>query len=268
MNIHFTDKKLFERLKKASLTSITIGSTMYGTNNENSDIDILYVYVPSIECNKSFTHTHHQFQYKENDIDHIFVDLFSFIRNSLNGDSTINFEIINHELLAETSLSFLYHMRYSFYNYKILRSYLGICRRDIKYLNKGDTERDKNKKLAHILRGYIFAKNILNKKFSPVITGDLWKEIKKIKSFNSKERHERAVELTKLISKLRDDINNMLDQKKLGLSSYMSIEKQYKLDSEIEKLIKSDLWKEKESQSLGLLKYIYDINENDLSYNR
>jgi predicted nucleotidyltransferase len=267
MNIHFTDKELFERLKKSSLIAVTIGSTMYGTNDENSDVDILYVYVPSIECSKSFTHTHHQFQYKENDVDHIFVDIFSFIRNSLNGDSTINFEIINHESLSETYLSFLYDMRYSFYNYKILRSYLGMCRRDMKYLNKGDTERDKNKKLGHILRGYMFAKSVLNKSFSSIITGELLDEIKTIKSFNSKERHERALELTEAVSNLRNDVNEKLDHDKLGLATYMSIEDQTLLDSKMKDLIDSDVWKNKEVKSLGLLKYIYDVNENDLTYN-
>ncbi len=33
MNIHFTDKELFEKLKSATLAKVRVGSHLYGTNN-------------------------------------------------------------------------------------------------------------------------------------------------------------------------------------------------------------------------------------------
>lgn len=267
MNIHFTDKKIFDKLKNSSLINIEIGSTMYGTNDENSDTDILYVYIPSKEDDISFTSTHHQFQYKENNTDHIFIDIFNFIRNTLNGDSTINFEIINHTDLIYTPLSFLYDMRKDFHNYKILRAYLGFCRRDIKFLNKGGTtERDKNKKLGHILRGLEFTKSILNKDFSPIITKKLKDEIFKYRNFDFKQRTEQSNILEEEVSTLRSHINFLLDSNNLGLPTYMLIENQKKLNNHIKNLTNSDIWKEKKMDSLGLLDLIYNVNENDIEY--
>lgn len=33
MNIHFTDKELFEKLKLATIVKVKVGSHMYGTNH-------------------------------------------------------------------------------------------------------------------------------------------------------------------------------------------------------------------------------------------
>lgn len=267
MNIHFTDKEIFENLKRSSLLNIDIGSTMYGTTDNSSDIDRLYIYIPSVEDDLSFVSTHHQFQYKEEGVDHLFIDIYNFIRNSLNGDATINFEIINSESLKESDLSFLYDMRYSFHNYKIIRSYLGLCRRDVKFLHKGGTsERDLNKKLGHILRGYEFAKSIMNGNFSSKISGDLLTEIINIKSFDYKKRKVLTEKLINDISNLRLDINHKLDSKELGLSTYMKIEDQVKLDGYLKNLSDSELWKSKKMENLGLLDLIYDVNENDIKY--
>lgn len=79
---------------------------------------------------------------------------------------SVNFEICNSTDLLNTKLQFLYDNRIAFYNYKILRSYLGLARRDLKHLdkatkNKPSTNRNKNKKLIHAIRGYYTAKQIL-----------------------------------------------------------------------------------------------------------
>lgn len=267
MNIHFTDKKIFKDLKSSSLVNIDIGSSMYGTTDNSSDVDRLYIYIPSKEDDLSFTSTHHQFQYKEDGVDHLFINIHDFISNALNGDSTINFESINYEALKDSEVSFLYDMRFSFHNYKIVRSYLGLCRRDIKYLNKGGTsERDKNKKLGHILRGYKFAKAIIDGDFSPTIDGYLLEKITKIKSFNYEQRFRLTGVLQEKISIFRDRLNAMLDDNTLGLPSYMKEEDQDKLDTYLHELSKTDSWKEKKKDSLGLLSLIYDVNENDIQY--
>ena len=267
MNIHFTDETIFKNLLKATLVNIDIGSTMYGTSDNSSDIDRIHIYVPNIEDDLSFTSTHHQFQYKTNGIDYLFINIHDFLRNSLNGDSTINYEVIMSDSLKHTNLNFLYEIRNAFSNYKIVRSYLGLCKRDIKFLNKGGTtERDKNKKLGHILRGYRFAKLIMENKFSPYISGSLLEEIYDMKSFDYKQRTIRTGILTDKISLFRANCNKLLDSGELGLPIYMSISNQKLLDKNLKELTDSEEWKERKLESLGLLDLIYNVNENDINY--
>ena len=84
-----------ESLKKATLVEIEVGSKMYGLSHDDSDKDLLCIYATSETEKNSFCLTHHQIQYKDeiNRIDYIFVNIHNFLRNSLNGDSTINFEV-------------------------------------------------------------------------------------------------------------------------------------------------------------------------------
>jgi len=160
MNIHFTDKELFETLKKHSIVKVQIGSHLYGFNNEKSDIDYLYIYPRSVQMKDSYLWEHHQLQYKEEGVDHIFTDLPTFIRNILTGDSTINFEVL-HELKG-TPLHLLHDARYKFYSYNIIRAYLGLARRDLKDLipKNGAGGGFSFKKLHHAVRGYCTASMI------------------------------------------------------------------------------------------------------------
>ena len=171
MNIHFTNEKLFDTLNDNTIIKIRVGSHMYGLDNKNSDIDYLSIYLENYDNRNSFMWEHHQLQYKKNNIDFNFTTLQTFIRNALTGDSTINFEVIHSEDLKNSKLSWLYARRNDFRNYNIIKSYLGIAKRDHKFWIK-DTNNFKNhtsetnKKLAHFVRGVIFAKNLFDNNFS------------------------------------------------------------------------------------------------------
>lgn len=261
MNIHFKDIELFEKLKKATLHKVVIGSSMYGTNDENSDIDYLYIYVPSISERNTFYPSHHQLQYKEEGIDHNFVNIYSFFKNCIVGDSTINFEIINHESIKDSPLSFLWDMREAFYNYKIIRSYNGLARRDIRELPKY-SEEDRNKKIGHILRGHEFSKMILNKDFSPIINDELKAKLKAIKSLdNWKDRKDITDVLKEEVEAFRKQISALYDTNDFNMPSFMSIENQIILDEHMNKLINSDTWKQKSDWVMDL-KMFYEANEN------
>lgn len=269
MNIHFKDIELFEKLKKATILKTIFGSKLYGIDDINSDIDYLYIYVPSISERNTFYPSHHHLQYKEknNNIDHIFVNIFTFLKNCINGDSPIFFEIINHDSILNSPLNFLYDMRKSFYNYKIIRSYNGIAKRDIKELSKQISEHDKNKKLAHVLRGHEFSKMIYNLDFNPIINSELKEEIFKIKNISDwkvrKEITEKLqLEVENFRKKLTDDYNN-----KFSLPKFMLVEDQIKLDVKLSELINSDIWKEKLNWYMDL-KEFYIANENtEINYN-
>lgn len=165
MNIHFKDKILFNSLKKATLAKVRVGSHLYGNNNENSDEDFLYIYATSENELKSFVWTNHQLQYKEEGIDHNFVSLHTFVRNIINGDSTINFEVVHSNELIGTPIEFLHKMRNAFNTYTVIKSYNGFGRRDCKHFNKAITDQEKRKCLGHIIRGYWYAERLLDKDF-------------------------------------------------------------------------------------------------------
>lgn len=262
MNLHFKDIELFEKLKKATLHTVLVGSHMYCTNDVNSDKDYLYIYVPSISERNTFYPSHHQLQYKEDGIDHIFINIFSFLKNCLNGDSSINIEAIFHESMKDSSISFLWDMKEAFYNYKILRSYLGICNRDLKEISKQSTEKNKSKKLAHVYRGLEFCKSILNMSFNPIVNKEIKEkiiDIKNIKEWNI--RNVLILELKEEVETLRKKLNILHDNKELHFPLFMSIENQKKLDLNLNNLINSKLFLEKSSWYMDLSMFYY-VNEN------
>lgn len=161
MNIHITDIDLVNRLKESTIFRATIGSHMYGTNDSGSDIDYLHIYTTSENELMSVIKTNNQLQYKEGNVDYLFVSLHTFIGNILNGDSTINFEVVNSKQLIGSELEWLYDIRHYFNTFTIIKSYLGFARRDIRHYNRY-FGRDKTKRLRHIIRGYLYSRHILD----------------------------------------------------------------------------------------------------------
>lgn len=155
MNIHFTSKELKEQLQESTIFKIEVGSGMYGLKNDSSDTDILCIYLDGKYNLTSFTENHHQFQYKdiENNIDYIFTSLNQFIKNILSGDSTINYEVLKSKEFQE-KFPELSNIKY---NINVVKSYLGIAKRDFKILKKDFS----NKKLYHFVRGVEFAEAVL-----------------------------------------------------------------------------------------------------------
>lgn len=173
MNIHIKDKVLVDNLNHNTITQFLVGSHLYGLDNDKSDKDYLSVY---FDLNYGIEWEHHQLQYKDlkNNIDYNFTSIQNFIRNILTGDSTINFELLYSNELVSSELGFLSDFKEHFRTYNIVISYLGLAKRDFKLLSRQiKTEKklsyineDVSKKMCHFLRGYIFAKMILENNFS------------------------------------------------------------------------------------------------------
>lgn len=163
MNIHLNGIKDAFDINSISkddiLAEVTFGSTLYGLNDKDSDKDVLRI-VKNIKRIPNLTH--HQLQMTEDGVDYIYCTLDQFINNTLSGDSTINFEIIMSGQLEGTKLDFIHQDKGMFVNYNIILSYLGMARRDIKYKDKAKTDRDRIKKLTHILRGIEYARTIMS----------------------------------------------------------------------------------------------------------
>ena len=278
MNIHFTNEKLFDTLNDNTIVKIRVGSHMYGLDNKNSDIDYLSIYLENYDNRNSFMWEHHQLQYKKNNIDFNFTTLQSFIRNALTGDSTINFEVLHSEDLKNSKLSWLYERRNDFRNYNIIKSYLGIAKRDHKFWIK-DTNNFKNhtsetnKKLAHFVRGVIFAKNLFDNNFSL----DLSKTTTfKICGYNDLELLDRIKngildysfsELVKffwiLMEDTRSALNIMLHNREIY--SFMDPFKLEKLDSLVMDFVYG--YVEGDISYVEYNQLFYEVMENGLNYN-
>jgi hypothetical protein len=264
MNIHISDVDLFNNLRNSTIFNVEIGSRLYKINDEFSDIDILNIYSKSDKEINSFNFSHHQLQYKENNVDYIFLDLFNFIRNLLTGDSTINFEVIHSDKIKNSDLNFLYEQRKSFYNYKIMRSYLGFSRRDLKQYLEKSSDRDKNKKLIHAYRGYLFFNKIYNGDFDLNFTADELSEISNIRNFKLySERSEYSKYLTNLINEKRNILTKDLENNKV--IKFMDVKNQKLLDEQLYLYVKSDKYTSKKLKDINL-ELFYNANENDIIY--
>lgn len=158
MNIHFTDKILKEQLDNSTIFKIEVGSGMYKLKTPESDTDILCIYLEGSLNLTGITQNHHQFQYKdtENNIDYVYTSLSQFIKNIISGDSTINYEVLQSpEFKAE--FSDLYFFVNKLDKINIIKSYLGMAKRDIKAFKKEPSA----KKAYHIKRGVLFANAIM-----------------------------------------------------------------------------------------------------------
>lgn len=269
MNIHFKDNQLFEALKQASLADCQFGSVLYKTNDNLSDVDLHYVYSTSVNELNSFLKSHHHLQFKEEGRDNIFVSLHTFLHNLIKGDSTVLFEIVHSDSFIGTPLQFLNDMKHDFNNYAIVRSYLGLARRDVQYYHKKETHRQQIKALGHIWRGYFFAKSILDGTFS-LINNDfleIFSQLKQIGETDFKEKKRWLSDGQKLVTELREELNHKFNNNNLALPKFMSVPNQSKLDKNISDLTKQSVWVDKqETLSYFDLTLFYDAFENEISY--
>lgn len=252
MNIHFTDKILFEKLKEATLAKVKVGSFLYGNNNENSDEDFLYIYATSENELNSFVQTNHQLQYKEEGIDHNFVSLHTFIRNIINGDSTINYEVVHSDELIETDLQWLSNLKDYFNTYTIKRSYNGLARRDCKHFTKGVTDYEKQKRLGHIIRGHIYC-YMIGKDFDFKKANILFiNTINQIKKDNCVNMDMIKTYIAK-IELQRTLLNKSLEDKTLGLAKHIDFNNGVILNKTLTSFMNIDLFKEKQA-------HLYNFN--------
>ena len=269
MNIHINDLNLFDNLLQASVAKSNFGSILYNTNDQFSDNDIHYFYTTSDNEMNSFLKSHHHIQYKNANIDYVFVNIHTLIKNIINGDSTVLFEIIHSGNLINTPLEFLYNMRNYFNNYSIIRSYLGFAKRDVEHYVKNKTHREQIKTLGHIYRGYYFAKSLIENDFK-LINLDflkLFTTLKKIDESDYKTKKIFLSDAKNLITSLREELNYKYDRKILDIPKYMEIENQKKLDEHLRILINSDdyIYKKNKLKNFDM-EIFYKAFENDINY--
>jgi hypothetical protein len=265
MNIHIHSQDLFASLMGATLVEIEVGSSSYGLKDAQSDTDILCVYVPSLNKVNSFLNLHHVLQYKDeqNRIDYIFEDVFSFVRNCLSGDSTLNFEALHTETIKDSPLSFLYDQRFAFYNYNIVKAYLGFGKRDRKFLNASLTSREQVKKLTHIGRTYLFGQRVLERRL--VLNDPLLKS--RNETYTQMDFFEKSKEADRLCLEIEDLRKNVLNKRlELGqIHRCMKVSDQLVLDQSLDALVRTDVYLQKQVAYMDLSMF-YEVNENGVNY--
>lgn len=259
MNIHFTDKELFEKLKNATLAKVVVGSHMYGTNNENSDIDYLHIYATSNNELNTVFNTHHQLQYKEDGIDYNFVSLHTFIKNILNGDSTINFEVVQSDELIGTDLEWLRMFKDDFITYTMIKSYNGFCKRDLKHFHKAKTE-ERSKRFGHIIRGFLYSRDMLYSQWDFKAANEELKEILKDLVIDN----TLIKTYTNLTNNIRTELNKRLENKTLGYAQHFDVDAGIMLNKELQEFCKSNIFTSKQFD-LDITMYINSY-ENWVTY--
>lgn len=244
MNIHSTDLVLFENLKSATLAKVKVGSHMYGTATDKSDVDYLYIYATSENELLSAIQVHHQIQFKIDEDDYNFVSLHSFLRNCISGDSTINFEVIqNDDLLLDENenqyLAWINNYKKSFITYTIIRSYLGFARRDIKHFYKYNDEYNKRKRLGHIIRGYIYARDMIDGSFDIDVANF---ELRTLMRGIDVSTNIMLRQYERLISELRNTLTEKFNDKTLGLSQHFNAKKGIAFTKELTEFCKTDVF--------------------------
>jgi len=280
MNIHFNCKKNKKSLDERTVYKVRVGSHMYGLDNSKSDIDYLSIYIKTDEESDSFLWEHHQLQYKENSIDYNYTDLQTFIRNILTGDSTINFEVLYATDLKSSELSWLAKYRFDFINYNVIKSYLGLAKRDLKIWksttkNGNYSNAESDKKLSHFLRGVITARMLLDNKYTT--------NFKKSSTFDNENDFEIlymsksgalnslstiVMQYESYMFEMREELNDKLNDG--GIHKHGSVSFLKKLDIELKCFLKKKRveFHIKKNLELNFDDKLYDILENGIKYTK
>lgn len=264
MNIH-VDKKTFLSLRQATLVSIKMGSSMYGLSNSESDVDFLHIIATPTGWNNSLVWTHHNLQYKETGVDHVFTTLQNFIRNILKGDSTINYECLYSAEIKESPLNFIADYRLEFKNYSLLRSYLGLVRRDLKLFSQSYD----SKKLFHALRGLWTVKQVIKDSYSNDIKSVDLEFYNYLYSLKNKQITDRKILIAKMketqteTDGLRSDLTKKLENK--TLDRIMNPENMKKLDDKFKEFCLTQDYLNKVLSDIEISE-IYQVLNTDVTY--
>jgi hypothetical protein len=165
MNIHI-QKVAHDFLLQFHTHAYTIGSKLYGISNADSDSDKLCFFTPPASWQHHLGYVSlpntHQFQYKckATNTDYIWTTPIQFWKNQQSGESTINTDLIifNENFRADFNIHNPLHYVYT---YKVIKSYLGFAKRDLKQNKEGIH------KIIHAERCLYMAEYILLEKNTP-----------------------------------------------------------------------------------------------------
>jgi len=232
MNI-FLEKEEYIYLKEYIVHHSLFGSSVYGCENHESDLDIMCFLNENALQNNIFENQH-QLQYycEESNIDYIFTTFKQFFNNILKGDTTINFEILVDEYFSNIDITL-------FIDYKLLMCYLGLAKRDSKSGELFHAKR--GVEMAKLLK-YCYDEKLNNKQTRKTIT-DLYNTFNELKEnskkLNSSDIFKEAVDLQKEIKNAPKYKVNKIGEKE-QYSIWKTITDKPELNSIMQKIIESN----------------------------
>lgn len=268
MNVQITDERLIDNLQHSTFELFEFGSSLYGLDSENSDVDQVAIYARPNFHQQSFMWEHHTLQVASEEKDTVYSTLQEFVRNLLTGDSLYNFEIIHSEAARNSRLHFLYDNASDFYNFTIIRAYLGFARRDLKHSLKD------GKRFSHAIRCYHAAEMIFNENRYCNDYREVYPEVYelmhslKFDTYNGgrKERAELLDLYKHKVEVLREKLRLAFDNgdHHFQLSRYMDTEKLKNLDRWVVRICRS-MWYGDYERNFTIEK-LYDVMENGIDY--
>ena len=209
MNIVIT-KEEHSRLLQMEVGRVVMGSTLYGTATDNSDIDYLCFYKKPYFWGTEYYPNIHQFQYTEDNVDYIWTNSEQFWRNQRSGDSTINSDIVMFNktpagnwtdgIMPMTGLALQYCR-----TYKVIKAFLGFAKRDLKD--------GSDHKITHAERSMHCAHHLLDNML-PNLT--VIQEIYGVNRFDTNLK-AKIPEMLEYNKKLRTKLNGMYDSGELKM---------------------------------------------------
>lgn len=166
MNIKI-NKEQYDRLNNSGtiINTYVFGSHLFGNTTENSDIDVLKIYDSdsffgddhlwgciNLELIKNYPNIH-AFQYDGENEQTIFMTPQQFWHGIHSGDGIINLDIFIFTIKPDIEQLF---------TYKIIKSYIGIGKRDLKQANRNV------KKHFHAQKMLYIADCLINKKYPEI----------------------------------------------------------------------------------------------------
>lgn len=163
MNIKINKEDFDYIITNCEYVESTIGSHLYGTNNADSDKDILVIYESFHKGLDLYYPNFHQFQYDdiENNIQYILTSKEQFYKNMFSGDSSINVDVLMFNGINESTRDVILNVVRT---YNIIRAFIGFSKRDIKMFGKSKGKH----KLFHIERGLYCADELMENRLPDI----------------------------------------------------------------------------------------------------
>lgn len=267
------DETVRNQLNKNVICQMLMGSHAHGLNNDNSDIDYLYIFE---EDTNSLFREDNGWQYKTRAVDENYQSLGTFIRNVVKSESPTNFEALlggwNFTNMSNRNgvISDIFTILSKNRSYALIKSYLGFAKKDgawlMKALQDDRITMDICNKLSHFYRGVETAKILINNEEYIFHAGCKY-DSRFRTAYNYKNNHLGSTKISELkemiilklfeIDELSKHLNNMLDKHLI-----------HRRFSDVEMKKIDELYKEVKVQSCAI-EYgdiVYKIIENGMTF--
>ena len=211
MNI-LIDAEVKAQLDPLIIQTIEFGSTLRGDRTAQSDRDFLHIIKNTPAMLAAPVYTHHLLQYKNNNEDHIYCTVTSFVKGLIDGDSTVFIEILRSgRFRGSQELSTLHTYMDKFSTYRMAKALVGTAERDIRECSKLFSHDDykSRKKYKFALMGLKMAFEVASERWPDAALD--WESyvpvVPDVRLSDAVENLKHCNEITQKLATLRRDLN-------------------------------------------------------------